>query len=126
MEPEAPDFDVLAASLRADSSDLTTFVEVLATKLEGALPGATRVERGGLFGPKRVKRITVELGDERFDLTATGGKVEPMRASAVRGIVLKREPLSLDRWIEELSRRLAAEATESEQARLALQRLLMR
>jgi len=36
---EAEDFEMVAASLRADSADLRTFVEALAAKLEGALPG---------------------------------------------------------------------------------------
>jgi hypothetical protein len=39
------DIDLLAASLRADASDLGAFVEALAVKLEEAVPGAVRVER---------------------------------------------------------------------------------
>jgi len=121
------DFDLVAAALRADASDIPTFVEVLASKLEHALPAQTRVERrgGGLFSrEKRVQRIRVDAGTETYELEYTGGGVQAMRANAVRGIVLKREPLPLDAWIESLSRRLAEEAASSEQARLALQRLL--
>ena len=36
-EPE--DFETVAASLRADAADLPSFIEALAVKLEGALPG---------------------------------------------------------------------------------------
>ena len=39
-DESALDIDLLAASLRADSSDLSAFVESLAAKLEEAMPGA--------------------------------------------------------------------------------------
>jgi hypothetical protein len=42
----------------------------------------------------------------------------------VRGIVLKTEQLPLDGWIDDLSRDLTDQAQNSEQARLALGRLL--
>jgi hypothetical protein len=44
-------FELLAASLRADETDARAFLAALATKLEGALPAQTRVERvrDGLF-----------------------------------------------------------------------------
>lgn len=120
-------FELLASSLRADAGDLKAFTEALATKLEGALPAQTRVERkgGGLFSKeKRVHHITVDLGDYRYELIAEGGRVEPRRCKAVRGIVLKTEQLPLDQWIDDLSRMLTEEAQRSEQARIALQRLL--
>ena len=44
---EDPGFELVAASLRADATDLAAFVEALAVKLEGALPGSVRVERRG-------------------------------------------------------------------------------
>lgn len=122
-----PDFEMVAASLRADTRDLRTFVEELAAKLEGALPGQVKVERkGGLFArEKRAHRLQVTVGDQRYDLTAEGSGVQASRARAVRGIVLKTEPLPLERWIDALSRDLAAQAQESEQARLALERLIL-
>ena len=120
-------FELLASSLRADAGDLSAFTEALATKLEGALPQQTTVERrgGGLFSKtKRVHKISVDLGENRFELTADGGRVQASRCKAVRGIVLKTEQLPLDQWIDELSRELTDEAQRSEQARVALQRLL--
>lgn len=121
------DFELVASSLRADSRDLTTFVEALAVKLEGALPGQSMVERrgGGLFSrEKRVHRIQVTLGDQRYELIADGSRLETSCAKAVRGIVLKTEVLPLDAWIDRLSRGLAEHAQTSEQARVALGRLL--
>lgn len=120
------DFDVLAASLRADSGDVRAFVEALAAKLEGAFPGRARVERKGGFlgGRKQVRQIDVDLGDARYELAHDDGAVACARRSVVRGISLKSEQLDLDRWIDELSRALVDEAARSERGREALERLL--
>jgi hypothetical protein len=123
---EAPDLEVLAASLRADTSDTAVFLEALATKLEDALPGQVAVERKGrLFGgPKRVRRIEVRAGDTHYEIEAEGGVASARRRTVVRGIALKSEDLALDAWIDELSGDLLALAQRSEQGRIALQRLL--
>jgi hypothetical protein len=121
------DFELLAASLRASSSDLETFVEVLADKLEQALPGRVAVERRPLrhfSKEKRVARIELALGDNRYSAVAHGGALDTRLAKAVRGVVLKNETLPLDAWLAALVRDLAAEAEASEQSRLALERLL--
>lgn len=120
-------FELLASSLRADAGDLGAFMEALATKLEGALPQQTVVQRKseGLFSKrKRVQRISVDMGDQRYELASDGGRVEATCCKAVRGIVLKTEQVPLDEWIDRLSRQLTEAAQQSEQARLALQRLL--
>src|SRR6266516_3635589 len=96
-------FDLLAASLRADTRDLRSFVEALAAKLEGAFPERVRVERGGMFGGKRVRRVAVELGDERYELEHDDGLVSCRRRNVVRGIALRNEELDVDAWIDGLS-----------------------
>ncbi len=119
--------DLLAASLRASSSDLKTFVEVLAEKLEDALPGRVQVGRKPtrfLGKQKRVERLQCELGDQRYLLVARDGVVEARRATAVRGVVLKTEELPLGEWLDALAHALADEARTSEQAQLALERML--
>jgi hypothetical protein len=124
---ESGEFDLLASSLRADASDLGVFVEVLASKLELSFPESVRVERkgGGLLGgEKRVRRLEVEIDDHRYELEADRGRVDCRRRTVVRGIALKNEELTLDEWIEALSRGLAAAAAETEQGRVALQRML--
>jgi hypothetical protein len=119
---------MVAATLRADSADLPTFVEALAVKLEGALPGHCEVERRArkLFSrDKVVATLAVSVGDWRYRLQSDGaGHVETARAKAVRGIVLRNERLPLADWIQALARDLSAEAATSEQARIALERLL--
>jgi hypothetical protein len=73
---------------------------------------------------KRVARIEVALGDNRYVAVAKDGSLETRCAKAVRGVVLKTELLPLDAWLEALGRDLAVEAEASEQSRLALEQLL--
>jgi hypothetical protein len=124
---EEPSFDLIAAGLRADARDLGAFVEALAVKLEGGLPGRVTVVRkgSGLFDrSKRVREIDVVLGDCRYRLEHRDAQVETSRRSEVRGIAIKSERLDLDEWIASLSRELTAHARESEHGRQALERML--
>ncbi len=125
-DSEPVDLDLLAASLRADSSDLGAFVESLAVKLEDAIPNRVRVERrrDGMFGSKLVRRIEVDLGDQRLDLRYARD-LETRRAKLSGGIVLKSEQLDTDAWLSALGGALADEARRSETTRQALQRLLI-
>jgi hypothetical protein len=123
---DAPDLDLLAASLRADAGDTAAFLEALAARLEGALPGQVEVERKGrlLGGAKRVRRIVVRLGDSNYEVQSDGGALVARRRSVVRGIALKSEDLAVDAWIDGLSRDLLSLAQSSERGRAALERLL--
>jgi hypothetical protein len=123
---DAPDLDLLAASLRADAGDTAAFLDALAARLEGALPGQVEVERKGrLFGgPKHARRIAVRLGDSHYEIESDGGALVARRRSIVRGIALKSEDLGVEAWIEGLSRDLLALAESSERGRIALERLL--
>ena len=123
------DFDLVAASLRADAADTRGFVEALAVRLEAALPGQTRVKRRSkrfLSGEKVVRSIEVDAGESRYALSVDDrGGVEATRSAAVRGIVLKNDPLPLEEWIVALARELTKRAQASELGRLALERLLL-
>jgi hypothetical protein len=121
-------FDLAAAGLRVDGADLATSVKVLASKLEQALPGVTRVERrgGGLLGrgEKQVRRVQVELGSCCYELAVDGLRVQGFRERQSGGIAIKRESLDPDAWIAALTADLRAEAERSAQARTALEELL--
>ena len=122
-----PGFDLVAASLRADTTDLNAFVEALAVKLEGALPDSVSVDRKGaglLPREKRVRRISIGMDEARYDLERAGDSIQTSRCNEVRGIVIKSERLGLDEWIDALSRELMQRAQQSERSMLALQRLL--
>jgi hypothetical protein len=122
----ALDIDLVTAALRADVGDLRSFVEALAVKLEQAVPGGVSVERrrDGMFGPKRVRRIAVDVGDRRLELRAGDGSVQTVSSRLSGGIVLKREEVSTDDWLCALGEALAAQARSSQTTRQALERLL--
>ena len=119
-------FDLVAASLRADSNELKTFLEALAAKLEPALPGRVRVQReGGLFKRERpVRSIHVQLDARLYEVFQAGAAVEARMSHSVGGVILKHEVVRLEDWITELSRHLAHHAESSAQAREALERLV--
>lgn len=128
LEEGAVDVDLLAASLRADSSDVNAFVESLATKLEDAVPDRACVKRRrtGLLGPKQVRRIALDAGDTRLELLRDErGAVQTRCSRLSGGIVLKTEPLDADAWIAALGEALAAEAARNDRTRQALERLLI-
>jgi hypothetical protein len=132
--PTDETFDLSAAGLRADGTDLRISVEVLASKLESSLPGRTRVERrgGGLLGrgEKHVRQIQVDLGSGSgaggvtYQLAIDGGRVEGFRERKSGGIAIKREPLDPDQWVTALTAELQAEAERSAEARAALEGLV--
>jgi hypothetical protein len=119
-------FDLVAASIRADASDLRTFLDALAFKLELALPGMVAVKReGGLFKRERkVKAVRVQLDDRLYELGRGDLLLEAQISHQVRGITLKKEVLALEGWIGELSAHLARHAATSAEARAALERLV--
>jgi hypothetical protein len=121
-------FDLAAAGLRGDGTELAISLEVLARKLEQALPDRARVERRGSGvlgrGEKRVRRVHVKLGPCAYELAVDGGRVEGFRERQSGGIAIKREALTPDEWIAALTADLRAEAERSAQARSALEELL--
>jgi hypothetical protein len=120
-------FDLAASSLRGDTSDSRALTEALAAKLSSALPDQTRVHRKAsrlLSREKRVERVEVQLGDDTFALSLAGGTAQTTRATTVRGIVIRRQELPLETWLDELSTALDAEAERSEASRASLERLL--
>ncbi len=111
--------EMLAASLRASSTDLKAFMEALAVKLEGSL-------RGMFSREHPVKEVTVNLGNFQYRISRERqGPLLTQRAKVVRGIVLKTDQISMDQWINELAQGLAEEAVHSAQARSALEQFLL-
>jgi hypothetical protein len=121
------DFELDAAGLRLDDSDLLISIEVLASKLQSALPSATTVRRhrkSPLSKDQRVKELEVRLGSSCFSLRVQDGGVEAWRGREVGGIRVKREPLEPHAWVSALTQELHAEAQRSGEVRSALASLL--
>jgi hypothetical protein len=120
-------FDLAAAGLRGDGTEMAISFEVLASKLEQALPSQARVERrGGLLGrgTKHVRAVRVELGSAAYLLGVENGRLAGFRERQVGGIAIKRETLDPDEWVAALTADLRAEAERSAHARAALEELL--
>lgn len=121
-------FDLAAAGLRSDGAELRVSVEVLASKLEQALPGRARVKRsgGGLLGrgERRVRALELELAGNRYELSVDGAGLRTSRQRQVGGIAIKREELAPDAWIAALTGDLQAESERSTGARAALEGLM--
>ena len=117
-----PDFDLIAASIRSDAGDLRTFLNVVAAKLEGALPGHVTVERqGSLFAKEHpVRLVRVAFGDRRYELAWVSGGVEARLLTGTSSVQL----LPLDRCLELLSEDLVAAARSSTNAKAAMDSLL--
>jgi hypothetical protein len=122
------DFDLVAAELRADDTDMGGLVAALAARLEGALPSLVSVRRRKIGGFRsketEVQAIAVDLGDARYELVAARGGYECTRHSVVRGITLSRERCALADWIKEVAAAVGDRADLTERDRAALEGLL--
>ena len=120
--------ELLAASLRADSTDNKAFLEALATKLAGSLPNQTTVIRqSSIFSREHpVKEIVIMLGDYHYRIARERqGPMVAQRLHVVRGIALGSDDLTVERWIEEVAESLAQLSAQSALAHAALSRFLL-
>ena len=134
MEPagsSSMDVELLAAALRQDSADLDVYAKVLSVNLVESLPqGAVQVERKRSMSDRMAGRegtvtsLDVALGDTRLGLRIDRGRPVGEICKEVRGVVLSRQQVNLDEWIEALARGIAESAASSARAREALQRYL--
>jgi hypothetical protein len=126
---DGADLDTVAAALRAETTDLPTLVELLAYKLELALPGRAIVTRrpvSFLSKRKRVDRLEIPLGDLSYVLQrGRDGRIAATKAHVVRGIVLSTDELDVDTWLRGLVVGLQDVARTSERDRVALERELL-
>jgi regulator of protease activity HflC (stomatin/prohibitin superfamily) len=125
------DVELLAAALRRDTADLDLYAKVLSVTLVDSLPpGAVRIERKRTMADRMAGRegavtnIDVALGDQRLGLRLDRGRMTCEVCKEVRGIVLSRQQVGLDEWIDTLARALAETAASSARAREALERFL--
>jgi hypothetical protein len=132
MEPaESPSLDMVAAALRADSGDIAIYARVLTESLGESLPpGCVSVDRERSMSdrmkgrPGIVSKITVRLGEQVMTLSVERGAPVAEICKEVRGVVLSRQPVSVDKWAAELARALVGHAEESATAAEALRKLV--
>lgn len=125
--PVVSDVDLLAAALRADAGDVDTYARVLTETLGTTLPaGMVEVERDRsmkdrLAGrPGRATAIRVHGHDRSLELEAGRGAPVARIVREVRGVVIARDPVSLDVWLRQLADEITAAAAANATARDAL------
>lgn len=121
------DLDLAAAALRADDADVPALVEVLAGKLESALPTRCAVERrrhGLLSRASRVHRVTVDLRTRRYLLRREHRHFVGEIETAVHDMRRRTERVGLGAWLASLRADLEQEAGQSAEVRAALEQLL--
>ena len=121
-------FETLAASLRADVTDLKTFHEVLAQKLEQALgQSAVEIKRGGWRwqAERPLTKLSVDFGDLRLESEKSSLGMSYKQTKLVRGVALKSDIVSLEVWLDSLSKALWAHAAANQATREALENFLL-
>ncbi|MGI5226471.1 hypothetical protein [Actinoallomurus sp. CA-142502] len=124
------EFDTVAAALRQDAADVATYARVLTVTLADVLPpGSVTVEYERSLGDRlkgregHPSRIVVRLGERTLSLTGGHRPVAEIHHE-VRGVVLSRDQVSLDVWVQALARELVAQAETDARAAEALRRLV--
>ncbi|MHB1595412.1 MAG: hypothetical protein ACYCO9_02550 [Streptosporangiaceae bacterium] len=123
--------EMVAAALRADSSDIAIYANVLTQSLGESLPpGCVTVERSRSMAdrmqnrPGTVTRIVVRLGEKTLTLGTQRGAPVAEICHEVRGIVLSRTTVPIAQWAAELAASLVSYAEQNAAAADALRRLV--
>jgi len=132
MEPaDSPSLDMVAAALRADSSDIAIYARVLTESLGDSLPpGWVSVDRDQSVGdrmrgrPGKVTKITVRAGEQVMTLSVQRGLPVAEICREVRGIVLSRQQVPIEQWAAALAQALVSHAEQNAVTAQALRKLV--
>jgi hypothetical protein len=128
MASDVTEFDMGAAWFRRANSDMKAFLEGLAVRLEGALPGRVTVDRkrDGLFSREsHVARIDITLDNSLYSIEANRGHATARRSKIVRGITIKSEQVPIPEWLNGLIAEIRALGELAGGAHAALHDFLM-
>jgi hypothetical protein len=116
LSGEPDQFDLDGAVLRRSETELRAFMEALAVRLEGAMPGRVEVQRkrdGLLSQTRHVAKIAVrgeravyELARDRSGLVAT-------RTKLVRGVSISSSTISARDWLAQIRAELQTLAEQA-------------
>jgi hypothetical protein len=123
----ALEIDVLTSALSINSNDNQQLMELLAQKLERALPDAVAVDReGSIFSSKkRVREITITFEEFQYQLVCEKNKkLSAKKLKLVRGIALKTTDIEFAQWVSDVAAELAKMAAQSATARDALNKMV--
>ena len=132
-EPDdALSLEMLTAALRVDSADVAVYARVLTNSLSEALPpGYVTVERERSMSdrmrgrPGEISKVVVKLGDQVMTLAVKNGLPAAEICREVRGVVLSRETVPMQKWASALANALVAHAENNAQTAEALRRIVL-
>jgi hypothetical protein len=126
------DVQLLAAMLRSDQAEVTSYARVLSGALAQALPpGMIEIDyqrsvSDRLAGrPGRAVRLLVHGENRDLELReGRHGGVEAELRQVVHGVTISRRTIGVDGWLQALAEDIATAAARDTAAREALERLL--
>ena len=119
MSANLDDFDLDAAVLRRSLTDLQAFLEALAVRLEGALPGRVQVERrrDGLFAKtSHVAKIAFQGDKAIYEIALGKAGLSASRAKHVRDVVISSATVDPAQWLGEVRQEVRALADKASAA----------
>jgi len=121
------DLSMAVSQLSSNSTDLRIMLKVLVSQLAAVLGDRMVVERsGGRFRKSDdIKAVRVSLGDDTLEAVVEGGTVRCSIGHSSGGIRIRSEQVGMDEWLTRLLATLQSEAAHSEQARLALENIVI-
>jgi len=122
------DFDLNAAWLRKAQGDLKAFMEALAVRLEGAIPGRVAVERekDGFFSKtSHATKVTVDGHDHVYVISLQKSRLATHRSKIVHGVSLNTEHMDAPAWLAALHSDIQSLAEHAGKAQNVLHDFLM-
>jgi hypothetical protein len=129
MEPAddaALDMSMAVSQLASNGTDLRIMLKLLVGQLAGVLGDRMTVDRAGRFRKsEEIRSVRIVLGDDALEAAVEGASVRCTIGHSSGGIRIRSERVGMDVWLTRLLTTLQAEAAHSEQARVALENIVI-
>ena len=116
MSGEPDQFDLDGAMLRRSETELRAFMEALAVRLEGAMPGRVEVQRkrdGLLSQSKHVAKIAVRGERAVYELTRDRAGLVATRNKLVHGVSISSSSIPPRDWLADIRAELQTLAEQA-------------
>lgn len=127
LENRTLQFEVLAATLRADQNASGDRLEDLAKMLESSYAAGTKVTRGGWFmsAKRPVEDLVVRFDDYQFQITRQKhGTMTARSSKLVRGVALKNNDITMEQCIDDILKELVKLSQQNAATRSALDKFV--
>ncbi len=120
------DFDMQAAWLRRFSADAQSNLGAFARRLKEAMPALVTIqEKKGFFAKTgTITGVSIELGENRYQLELAGGRLQASIAMVVRGITLNTKTMDPAEWFARLAQETANASAHAQSLSASLQQFM--